>query len=54
MFDRNKVFIAPDLDINMLLESGLSDEEIEEKLNAKAEDNPKMQYSLLMILSLNL
>lgn len=41
MFDRNKVFIAPDLDINMLLESGLSDEEIEEKLNAKAEDNPK-------------
>ncbi len=41
MFDHNKVFIAPDLDINMLLESGLSDEEIEEKLNAKAEDNPK-------------
>ena len=41
MFDRNKVFIAPDLDINMLLESWLSDEEIEEKLNAKAEDNPK-------------
>ena len=41
MFDRNKVFIAPDLDINMLLESGLSDEEIEEKLNAKAEDNPQ-------------
>lgn len=41
MFDRNKVFIAPDLDINMLLESGLSDEEIEEKLNVKVEDNPK-------------
>lgn len=41
MFDRNKVFIAPDLDINNLLEAGLTDEEIEEKLNAKAEDNPK-------------
>lgn len=41
MFSRGKVFIAPDLDINNLLEAGLSDEEIEEKLNAKAEDNPK-------------
>lgn len=41
MFNRDKVFIAPDLDINNLLESGYSDEEIEEKLNAKAEDNPK-------------
>ena len=41
MFNRDKVFIAPDLDINNLLEAGLSDEEIEEKLNAKADDNPK-------------
>ena len=41
MFANNKVFIAPDLDINLLLESGFSEEEIEEKLNAKAEDNPK-------------
>ena len=41
MFDNDKVFIAPDLDINMLLESGLSEEEIEEKLNEKAEDNPQ-------------
>ena len=41
MFDRNKVFIAPDLDINMLLALGLRDEEIQEKLNAKSEDNPK-------------
>ncbi|MZX01992.1 SNF2/RAD54 family helicase, partial [Escherichia coli] len=41
MFNNNKVFIAPDLDINMLLESGFTEEEIEEKLNAKAEDNPK-------------
>ena len=39
--NRDKVFIAPDLDINNLLEAGLSDEEIEEKLNAKAEENPK-------------
>lgn len=41
MFNNNKVFIAPDLDINKLLESGCSEEEIEEKLNAKAEENPK-------------
>lgn len=41
MFNNNKVFIAPDLDINLLLESGYTEEEIEEKLNAKAEDNPK-------------
>ena len=41
MFNRDKVFIAPDRDINNLLESGYTDEEIEEKLNAKAEDNPK-------------
>ena len=41
MFNRDKVFIAPDLNINNLLESGYTDEEIEEKLNAKAEDNPK-------------
>lgn len=41
MFANDKVFIAPDLDINLLLENGLSEEEIEEKLNAKAETNPK-------------
>ena len=41
MFENDKVFIAPDLDINLLLESGFTEEEIEEKLNAKAEDNPK-------------
>ncbi len=41
MFVNDKVFIAPDLDINLLLENGLSEEEIEEKLNAKAEMNPK-------------
>ena len=41
MFANDKVFIAPDLDINLLLENGLSEEEIEEKLNAKAVTNPK-------------
>lgn len=41
MFDNDKVYIVPDLDINLLLESRLSEEEIEEKLNAKASNNPK-------------
>lgn len=41
MFANNKVFVAPDLDINLLLENGLSEEEIEKKLNIKAETNPK-------------
>jgi superfamily II DNA/RNA helicase len=41
MFENDKVFIAPDLDINLLIEYGFTEEEIEEKLNAKAEDNPK-------------
>lgn len=41
MFARNKVFIAPDLDINLMFESGMTEEEIEEKLNEKSEDNPK-------------
>lgn len=41
MFDNDKIFIAPDLDINNLLAAGWNEEEIEEKLNAKAQDNPK-------------
>lgn len=41
MFNNDKVFIAPDLDINNLLAAGWSEEEIEEKLNGKAQDNPK-------------
>ncbi len=41
MFTNNKVIIAPDLNINLLLENGLSEEEIEEKLNVRAEVNPK-------------
>lgn len=41
MFTNGKILIAPDMDINNLLEKGLSIEEIEEKLNEKAVDNPK-------------
>lgn len=41
MFYNDRVFIAPDLDINQLYEAGLDDDAIEEKLNKKAENNPK-------------
>lgn len=41
MFEKGKVFIAPDMDINRLYDNGMSDEEIEQKLNEKTEDNPK-------------
>ena len=41
MYVRDKVFVAPDLDINKMIAEGLSDEEIEEELNAKALENPK-------------
>lgn len=41
MFENDKVFIAPDLDINHLYDLGLNDDEIEERLQLKAEDNPK-------------
>lgn len=41
MFENDKVFIAPDLDINKLYELGLDDAAIEEKLSKKAENNPK-------------
>ena len=39
MFENDRVFIAPDLDINHLYELGLNDDEIEERLNMKSEDN---------------
>jgi superfamily II DNA/RNA helicase len=39
MFNNNKVFIAPDLDINKLLEDGFSYEQIEEKVNLKGGNN---------------
>lgn len=41
MFENDRVFIAPDLDINHLYDLGLNDDEIEERLQQKAEENPK-------------
>ena len=41
MWENDKIFIAPDMDINLLYAQGYTDEEIEEKLNEKAETNPK-------------
>ena len=41
MWNKDRIFIAPDMDINLLYEKGLTDDEIEEKLNEKAETNPK-------------
>ncbi|MCF0191748.1 MAG: SNF2/RAD54 family helicase, partial [Marinilabiliaceae bacterium] len=41
MFVNNRVFIAPDLDINHLYDLGLNDDEIEERIQLKAESNPK-------------
>ena len=41
MLENNCVFMAPDLDINKMYALGMTDEEIEEKLNEKAEKNPK-------------
>ena len=40
MFAHNKVYITPDLDINAMIEAGLTEEEIEEKISRKAETNP--------------
>ena len=40
MFANNKVFIAPDLDINTMLAT-MTEEEIEERLNEKAKNSPK-------------
>ena len=41
MWDNDRIFIAPDMDINLLYAQDYSDDEIEEKLNEKAEINPK-------------
>ena len=41
MMEADRVFIAPDMDINAAMDSGMAEDEIEEKLNAKAERNPK-------------
>jgi superfamily II DNA/RNA helicase len=39
MFDHNRIFLAPDLDINKLLEDGLSYDQIEERINQKGGNN---------------
>ena len=41
MFENDKVFIAPDLDINKFYEKGFSEEEIEEAVNDAQLENPK-------------
>ena len=41
MWENDRIFIAPDMDINKLYELSYTDDEIEEKLNEKAENNPK-------------
>ncbi len=41
MWENDKIFIAPDMDINQLYALNYTDDEIEEKLNEKAEVNPK-------------
>lgn len=41
MFENDKVFIAPDTDVNKLLDKGWSNEEIEIEIERLSEDNPK-------------
>lgn len=41
MFANNKIYIAPDLNINQLLEKGSSEEEIEKLIEKISEENPK-------------
>jgi len=45
MFDEDRVFIAPDLDINKLLEEGLSFDAIENKINSKGGNNRQFKKS---------
>jgi superfamily II DNA or RNA helicase len=45
MFENDRVFIAPDLDINKLLEDGLSYDQIEEKINEKGGNNKEFKKS---------
>lgn len=40
MFENNRIFIAPDLDINKLLDEGWSDEEIETRILEISEERP--------------
>ena len=41
MFEHDKVFIAPDTNVNKLLNDGWSEDDIEKKIEELAEENPK-------------
>lgn len=43
MFENDRVFVAPDLDINKLLEEGLSYDQIEAKINEKGGNNKEFK-----------
>lgn len=43
MFENNRVYIAPDTNINALLDKGWNEEEIEKEIVRLSEDNPKNQ-----------
>src|SRR6218665_959148 len=43
MFENDRIFIAPDLDINKLLDEGLSYEQIEAKINEKGGNNKEFK-----------
>jgi superfamily II DNA/RNA helicase len=43
MFENDKVFIAPDANINKLLDKGWSEEDIEREIERLSEENPKNQ-----------
>lgn len=43
MFENDRIFVAPDLDINKLLEEGLSYDQIEAKINEKGGNNREFQ-----------
>lgn len=43
MFDNNRIFVAPDFNINKLLDEGLSYDEIEAKINEKGGNNKEFK-----------
>ncbi len=45
MLENNRVFVAPDLDINKLLEEGLSYDQIEARINEKGGNNKEFKRS---------
>lgn len=43
MFGNDKIFIAPDTDVNKLIDKGWSEEDIEKEIERLSEENPKNQ-----------